>query len=173
MHHRRNSNVLCHALFGCFVSRVRQYFIRDYESEQRRTMGVVAVSRMLSTHLYYRRSFPFYTFNIVGGLDGEGLCEMMSVQWYCFVFDNVTRHSGNIMSWSVDLWWHLCIAPAEDAAHKWTFCAAVVRMLLSTLNSWTIDISGGLKLTGVEVLRYDTTTCMNRGPSRPCVQTSV
>lgn len=35
-------------------------------------MGTVAVSRMLSTHLYYRRSFPFYTFNIVGGLDDEG-----------------------------------------------------------------------------------------------------
>lgn len=35
-------------------------------------MGTEAVSRMLSTHLYYRRSFPFYTFNIVGGLDEEG-----------------------------------------------------------------------------------------------------
>lgn len=37
-------------------------------------MGVEPVSRMLSTHLYYRRSFPFYTFNIVGGLDEEGVC---------------------------------------------------------------------------------------------------
>lgn len=36
-------------------------------------MGSGAVSRMLSTHLYYRRSFPFYTFNIVGGLDEEGV----------------------------------------------------------------------------------------------------
>lgn len=42
--------------------------------EQRRTMGTKAVSRMLSTHLYYRRGFPFYTFNIVGGLDEEGAC---------------------------------------------------------------------------------------------------
>ena len=30
------------------------------------------MSHMLSTHLYYRRSFPFYTFNILGGLDDEG-----------------------------------------------------------------------------------------------------
>lgn len=37
-------------------------------------MSTKAVSRMLSTHLYYRRGFPFYTFNIVGGLDEEGVC---------------------------------------------------------------------------------------------------
>lgn len=49
-----------------------QYLIRGYESQQRRTMGVKAMSHMLSTHLYYRRSFPFYTFNILGGLDDEG-----------------------------------------------------------------------------------------------------
>ncbi len=41
-------------------------------------MGTEAVSRMLSTHLYYRRSFPFYTFNIVGGLDEEGACGFFS-----------------------------------------------------------------------------------------------
>lgn len=52
-----------------------QYLIRDYEMQQRRAMGAEAVSRMLSTHLYYRRSFPFYTFNVVGGLDREGVCE--------------------------------------------------------------------------------------------------
>lgn len=51
---------------------VYQYLIRDYETQQRRAMGTEAVSRMLSTHLYYRRNFPFYTFNIVGGLDEEG-----------------------------------------------------------------------------------------------------
>lgn len=49
-----------------------QYLIRDYEKRQRRPVGTKAVSRMLSTHLYYRRSFPFYTFNIVGGLDESG-----------------------------------------------------------------------------------------------------
>lgn len=65
------------ATAGCWADtqgllRMLRYLIRDYESEQRRTMGPIAVSRMLSTHLYYRRSFPFFTFNIVGGLDEEG-----------------------------------------------------------------------------------------------------
>lgn len=58
--------------FFCFVFPSRKYLVRDYESQQSRTVGTEAVSRMLSTHLYYRRSFPFYTFNIVGGLDAEG-----------------------------------------------------------------------------------------------------
>eukprot|EP00904_Undaria_pinnatifida_P001340 jgi/Undpi1/11206/HiC_scaffold_30.g13504.m1 len=65
------------ATAGCWADtqgllRLLQYLIRDYESQQRRTMGVKAMSHMLSTHLYYRRSFPFYTFNILGGLDDEG-----------------------------------------------------------------------------------------------------
>lgn len=42
-------------------------------------MGTEAVSRMLSTHLYYRRSFPFYTFNIVGGLDAEGAVAAVTI----------------------------------------------------------------------------------------------
>ncbi|CAN0052418.1 unnamed protein product [Ectocarpus sp. 6 AP-2014] len=66
------------ATAGCWADtqgllRLLEYLIRDYEMEQRRTMGTKAVSRMLSTHLYYRRGFPFYTFNIVGGLDEEGI----------------------------------------------------------------------------------------------------
>lgn len=45
-------------------------------------MGTATVSRMLSTHLYYRRSFPFYTFNIVGGLDEEGV---LVVEYVCYL----------------------------------------------------------------------------------------
>ncbi|CAM9183839.1 unnamed protein product, partial [Laminaria digitata] len=65
------------ATAGCWADtqgllRLLEYLIRGYESQQRRTMGVKAMSHMLSTHLYYRRSFPFYTFNILGGLDDEG-----------------------------------------------------------------------------------------------------
>ncbi|CAN0146360.1 unnamed protein product, partial [Hapterophycus canaliculatus] len=66
------------ATAGCWADtqgllRMLRYLIREYETQQRRPMGTKAVSRMLSTHLYYRRSFPFYTFNIVGGLDEEGI----------------------------------------------------------------------------------------------------
>ncbi|CAN0090614.1 unnamed protein product [Ectocarpus fasciculatus] len=66
------------ATAGCWADtqgllRLLEYLVRDYEMEQRRAMSTKAVSRMLSTHLYYRRGFPFYTFNIVGGLDEEGI----------------------------------------------------------------------------------------------------
>lgn len=66
---------------GCFTlfPQPCKYLVRDYESQQSRTVGTEAVSRMLSTHLYYRRSFPFYTFNIVGGLDAEGAVARVTV----------------------------------------------------------------------------------------------
>lgn len=83
------SYTCCMLLLCCSVFSLpsrNQYLIRGYESQQRRTMGVKAMSHMLSTHLYYRRSFPFYTFNILGGLDDEGAVgRCRSVDFICSI----------------------------------------------------------------------------------------
>ncbi len=43
-----------------------------YEHEHNKTMSSGAIAAMLSTMLYYKRFFPYYVYNIVGGLDEEG-----------------------------------------------------------------------------------------------------
>ena len=43
-----------------------------YEHEHHKSMTSDAIAAMISTMLYYRRFFPYYVYNIVGGLDEEG-----------------------------------------------------------------------------------------------------
>lgn len=43
-----------------------------YEHEHQKEMETPAVAQMLSTMLYYKRFFPYYVSNILGGLDGKG-----------------------------------------------------------------------------------------------------
>ncbi|XP_065182944.1 proteasome subunit beta type-1-B-like [Sycon ciliatum] len=43
-----------------------------YQYEHGRTISTPATAEMLSKKLYYRRFFPFYTYNVLVGLDTEG-----------------------------------------------------------------------------------------------------
>jgi 20S proteasome subunit beta 6 len=46
--------------------------LREYIDNHDKEMSTPSVAQLLSTNLYYRRFFPFYAFNVVGGVDKEG-----------------------------------------------------------------------------------------------------
>merc|ERR1712150_274611 len=46
--------------------------LKMYEHEHSKKMSSGAIAAMLSTMLYYRRFFPYYVYNIIGGIDEEG-----------------------------------------------------------------------------------------------------
>ena len=46
--------------------------LQMYEHEHNQPMSTGAIAAMLSTILYYRRFFPYYVYNIIGGVDDQG-----------------------------------------------------------------------------------------------------
>jgi 20S proteasome subunit beta 6 len=43
-----------------------------YQFNHRKPMTVAALAQLLGNTLYYKRFFPYFTFNLAAGLDEEG-----------------------------------------------------------------------------------------------------
>merc|ERR1719510_282192 len=82
--HTRNSSKVTQLTDKCIISscgmksdaitlhRLLKARIVMYEHKHRRQPNVTAIAQMLSTMLYYKRFFPYYTFNNLCGVDDEG-----------------------------------------------------------------------------------------------------
>ena len=53
---------------------INLFLSQMYEHEHHKKMTTSAIAAMLSTVLYYRRFFPYYTYNILAGIDENGKC---------------------------------------------------------------------------------------------------
>jgi len=47
--------------------------LKMYKHEHQKEMSTSAIAAMLSTVLYYRRFFPYYTYNLLAGIDDNGV----------------------------------------------------------------------------------------------------
>jgi 20S proteasome subunit beta 6 len=50
-----------------------------YKYQHDKTMTTQSIAQLTSTLLYSRRFFPYYTFNIIGGLDEQGLGRLIYI----------------------------------------------------------------------------------------------
>jgi len=71
------TNKCCIASSGCNSDQVTlhkllKFRIKMYAHQHEKDMSAPAVGQMLASTLYGRRFFPYYTFNVVGGLDENG-----------------------------------------------------------------------------------------------------
>lgn len=53
-----------------------------YEHQHGKQMSTKAIAQMLSNTLYYKRFFPYYTFNLVAGLNEKGKCWWWFLCWF-------------------------------------------------------------------------------------------
>eukprot|EP00291_Cryptomonas_curvata_P021874 CAMPEP_0172159516 /NCGR_PEP_ID=MMETSP1050-20130122/5015_1 /TAXON_ID=233186 /ORGANISM="Cryptomonas curvata, Strain CCAP979/52" /LENGTH=243 /DNA_ID=CAMNT_0012829115 /DNA_START=1 /DNA_END=728 /DNA_ORIENTATION=+ len=54
------------------LHKLLKFKMKMYAHQHGKEMSAPAIGQMLATTLYGRRFFPFYTFNVVGGLDENG-----------------------------------------------------------------------------------------------------
>ncbi|XP_076170407.1 proteasome beta6 subunit [Ptiloglossa arizonensis] len=71
------SNTTILGCSGCWcdtltLTRLLSTRIQMYQYEHQKEMTTPAVAQMLSIMLYYKRFFPYYVSNIIGGIDDEG-----------------------------------------------------------------------------------------------------
>ena len=69
-----NMVLACAGFYGDVLTLTKEMNMaaQIYEYEHGRTISCPATAEMLSKKLYYRRFFPFYTYNILVGLDNDG-----------------------------------------------------------------------------------------------------
>jgi 20S proteasome subunit beta 6 len=58
---------------GNCLRKVLKIKVSQYKHTHKRVISAPSIAQMLSNTLYYKRFFPYYAFNVLGGVDKDGV----------------------------------------------------------------------------------------------------
>lgn len=62
------------------LPRLSNYVLQWYRHAHAKDMPLNAIARLIQTMLYSRRFFPFYVYNILGGIEEDGMSITLCVR---------------------------------------------------------------------------------------------
>ncbi|KAG8444346.1 hypothetical protein GDO86_009508 [Hymenochirus boettgeri] len=77
------------------LTKIIEARLKMYKHSNNKTMTSGAIAAMLSTILYSRRFFPYYVYNIIGGLDEEGKGAVYSFDPVGFISERCLQAGGS------------------------------------------------------------------------------
>jgi hypothetical protein len=99
-----------------------------YQYNHNKPMSVSAAAQLLSNTLYYKRFFPYYTFNLCAGLDSEGEGVRVHVSGVRVCRFAVQRHVAE-EDWKMETPFVILLMaqdPVHDFGSTYLYCLTVM-----------------------------------------------
>ena len=97
-----------YSFWGAVIVIVHCFFLQWYRHAHAKDMPIRSIARLIQTMLYARRFFPYYVYNILGGIEDDGTLFnliMFVISIVVLIFWVSSRYRCCLLIWSSGILW--------------------------------------------------------------------